>query len=425
MKYPISILAISLIVAMIVTACDDRSTSPSNETGVRILYPKTGASIGDSITVKVTVGEIMGVRRVDLFIDDDSTFSDSLYPYEFFWGTYNVAAGENHDIFAKALTSDTSYFSDTISVFIDLASGFHLLSEFQITAGSALAVTYDENSRYLFAAVSYEGVEIYDISNPYVPEFIITINTNGTAVAVETWRNYLFIAEGGDGISLWDISDVSSPDTIDSYDTPGDAVNLVFDPSDSTLYAADYEAVQIVQFDDDFKMVPAARLASATAVLDVALNGDYLHLGTADGLRIVDVSDPQNPQYVQGGIFQTTTSVFGIDSDGNFDYLARGNGGITLISVDNVLSPEFAADFNTPGQALAIAFQSGGSPDVLFTAEGNKGVASYEFAEDDSARITALHQFETEGYYAYDIIYESGLILVADDSKVLILRHVE
>ena len=421
----IKLIRFASIIALIsgIAGCDDRTTSSSISTETTIIYPPNGATVGDSITVKVSPGEISNVTRIDLYINGDSMFTDTNSPYRFFWSTHNVTSGEYHTLYAIARTADSLSVSDTITVQVQLASGFHLISEFQ-TTGSAVTIVPDETGGYVYVAASDAGVKIYDITNLYSPEFASEINTTASAVAVEVWGNYLFVAESGDGVSVWDISDPTDPDEVHSYDTPGNAINLEFDPSDSVLYVADDDALQIIKLDDNFQMQPLAGLASATSVNDVTINGNYAHLGTADGLRIVNISNPSNPIYVSGGIYNTSTATLGIESNGTLDYMANGSGGFAIISIESLSNPLFKVDFDTPGNVQATAFQSGGAPDKIYVADGSEGISVYRYSDNGTAELTDLHQFETQGS-TYDIVYQNGLIFVADNSRFMIMRYVE
>jgi len=387
-----------------------------------ISYPQSGATIGDSITVIVSAGSITGITRIDLYIDGDSVFTDANPPYRYFWSTHNVQSGVSHSVYAVAWLADTSYISDSITVMVEIVSGIHIISEFQ-TTGSAVKLIPSDNAARLYVAASDNGVEAYDISNPYTPFFLYNINTNGSAVAVDTWQEYLFIAEGSNGVSVWNVSNPDSAVFMDRYDTPEGAVNLEFDPSDSMLYIADSYSLQILEMDALFHFDYRGSLQTATALNDIAVNGNYVHLGSADGLMIADVSNPSNPAYV-GGIYHTATPIVGLLSFAGHDYLAKGAGGIEIVSFGILPSPESQADFNTNGAAQMIAFRNGGDSDYIYVADGINGVMIFNYLESDSSRIVSLENIDTQGY-AYDIVYQAGLIYVADNARFLILRYVE
>jgi len=219
-----SLLILALLLAISdLIGCNNKPTTPMDQNKISISYPQSGATIGDSITVIVSAGSIAGITRIDLYIDGDSVFTDANPPYRYFWSTHNVQSGVSHSVYAVAWLADTSYISDSITVMVEIVSGIHIISEFQ-TTGSAVKLIPSDNAARLYVAASDNGVEAYDISNPYTPFFLYNINTNGSAVAVDTWQEYLFIAEGSNGVSVWNVSNPDSAVFMDRYDTPEGAV---------------------------------------------------------------------------------------------------------------------------------------------------------------------------------------------------------
>ncbi|MCP4632611.1 MAG: hypothetical protein GY855_06755 [candidate division Zixibacteria bacterium] len=418
-------LNILLIVILLFSfyGCDDRSSNPTFGKTVEITYPFPGSTVHDSITVKVTTREIQSVSRVDFFIDTDSIYSDTLPPYRYFWSTHNVTTGQNHTIYSRAITDDSTYISDTITVTVSLNSGFYLLSEFQ-TQGAVQSTQSDDDNKYLYTAVEGEGVDIYDISNPYSMEYVSSINTTGNAMAVVFWNHYLLISEEGAGMSIWNVFNPSTPVSIDNYDTPGNVVNLVFDPTDSIVYAADGNTMQIVKLDTSLHFQPLSSLVLGININDLDISGNYVHLGTADGIVIADVGDPSNPSTVTGGTYPSATPINCIATTGTRDYIAAGSGGITIISSANLSNLAFLASFDTPGDAQAIDYHTGSSPDVIYVADGTEGVISYYYSESSSPPLSYMSTYENQGF-AYDVYHSNGLLFVADNTQVLILRFVQ
>ena len=423
MKKNIFIILLGLSILSLISGCGEQTTAPTMENIVSIIAPKDGSVIGDSVTVAISIDGLQGVERVDIYIDGDSIFSDSTPPYQFFWSTHNVQPNAEHYLQAVAFLPDTTYASDTTTVMVQLQSGIHQLSEYQVN-GKAVALAIDGNSHYLFSADSDDGVAVFDISNPYSPVFVSNIDISGSAVAVDCWGGYLFIAEGRNGVTAVDVSNPYSPIFLDSYDTPGEALNLSFDATDSVLYVADDNTLQIIELDDNFNLIPFSQLDMQLSIYDVTIDSDYAHLGVTEGVRIVDISDPANPSFVQGGVYYTQTPVIRISSFQLRDYLSLGADGIAVLSTADVSAPTFRADFSTSGYAGAVAYRQGGASDILFVADGSEGILALRYVEGDSSTLYSITEYDTQGS-VNDIIYRDGLIYIADDIRIAIFRFVE
>ncbi|MBD3170406.1 MAG: hypothetical protein GF307_13055 [candidate division Zixibacteria bacterium] len=412
------------ICLLVNSGCEDRSTSSPYQPELAIVYPGDGDEIGDSVTVRASAGELQNVISVDFYADGSFIASDSSSPYRFFWSTHQVDANQSHELYVKATTVDSAYYSDTITVTIELASGLLQLSEHDIV-GNAVTVALDAVNGVLYAASSGEGVKLYDVSNPYNIAFIANIAITGnSALGITHSGNFVFIAEGTGGVSAWDVSDTKDPQFLDIYDTPGNAVNVEYDNTKGIVYCADTEALQVVGFNEaNGQLTPLARLNYTSAVNALALNGDYIHLAVADGIKVVDVSNPSNPSFT-GGNYSTDTRVKGIASIGSEDYIAEGAGGIAILSIVSPDNLEFIADYNSPPDAaedVAIESISGGK--IVYIADGAEGltVARYTESSDD---IEALDQFDTQGSFN-DIIFNDGLLYAADRNSLRIMRFVE
>jgi hypothetical protein len=86
-------------VIVIISATDD--IVPPN---VEIINPLAGQTISetDTILVLVSASDDRIVEEVAFFIDGDSVYSDSIYPYEYFWPVGEIVVAGEHTITAKA-----------------------------------------------------------------------------------------------------------------------------------------------------------------------------------------------------------------------------------------------------------------------------------------------------------------------------------
>jgi hypothetical protein len=160
--------------------------------------------------------------------------------------------------------------------------------------------------------------------------------------------------------------------------------------------------------DGGYKIV--AKLTTSGNAQDVIKNGNYLYMALGEGgLLIVDVTDPENPEVVK----QITENVRGYSSKIAFKdsivYLAAGTYGITVVDVTDPLQAGvngWYVNIVTPAKNL---FTMG---EYLFTAISEKGIQILNIKKnlslpDARANITTIG-------------YANGVITSADDSTLFI-----
>src|SRR6266478_3648148 len=78
-----------------------------------------------------------------------------------------------------------------------------------VPGGLALGVVVSNNYAYL--ANGYDGLRIYDVSDPTNPTNVGHINNGGYAEIVAVSGNYAYLANRDDGLRVYDVSDPSNP----------------------------------------------------------------------------------------------------------------------------------------------------------------------------------------------------------------------
>lgn len=91
---------------------------------------------------------------------------------------------------------------------------------------------------------------------------------------------------------------------------------------------------------------------------EVAVAGGYAYLANfSDGLRIIDISNPEAPalrghvpESMMGGV------AFGVAVSGSYAYLANSNGGLRIINISNPQAPALTGHYAQPAQdGMSIA----------------------------------------------------------------------
>ena len=98
--------------------------------------------------------------------------------------------------------------------------------------------------------------------------------------------------------------------------------------------------------------------APPDAANDLAVVGRYAYIADgADGLRIVDVSDPQAPTAV--GRCDTPGSAADVSVCGSYTYVADGDAGLQVIDVSDPAHPVIVRALQLPSAARRLCFSSG------------------------------------------------------------------
>ncbi|MCB0295854.1 MAG: hypothetical protein KDG51_11585, partial [Calditrichaeota bacterium] len=88
-----------------------------------------------------------------------------------------------------------------------------------------------------------------------------------------------------------------------------------------------------------------------SVVRGVAVGGNLAYLADGNNLRIVDVSDPDNPFQV-GAL--PVNGAMNLAVEGGLAYIAASNLGLRIIDVSNPAAPAETGFFDIPGAAVDV-----------------------------------------------------------------------
>jgi hypothetical protein len=120
------------------------------------------------------------------------------------------------------------------------------------------------------------------------------------------------------------------------------------------------------------------------------------------GLRVIDVTNPQNPMEI--GFIQTSEFTKDVQVDGDYAYLANGKDGIWVVNISNPEQPAAIGYYDTPGGASGLDFENS----IVYVADSDRGmrvinvqvpqipneIGFYEDPRD-------VHYVEASGDFAY------------------------
>lgn len=213
------------------------------------------------------------------------------------------------------------------------------------------------------------GLMLMDVSNPYQPVYLSTINLRQNTIAsdIRFSGNYAYIAGGSfAGLNIVDISNTAQPFVTSNLVT-GNVRRLAV--SGTTVYIADYTAtggLKIVDASDPFAPKVAGSVLTNRWAQDVEVSGTYaiLHhtatfaINQDPRLSIIDVSNPAAPIQV-GSVAIPGLNGTKIAVRGTTVFVAGGKE-IQMFDFSNPAVPTYVGKF-TPTVVTAQAIADSGT----------------------------------------------------------------
>ncbi|MHC5021014.1 MAG: Ig-like domain-containing protein [Planctomycetota bacterium] len=215
----------------------------------------------------------------------------------------------------------------------------------------------------MYHTVEPGGVRLWNVSNPYNPVSITTINDTWVSDPHNVWvsGNLLFVAETGTTkkIEVYDISTPGSPVHKSSI-ASANSGSLIHDMTvfNNKVYGAFLNA--------GFSIVDVTTPGSPSTVVDHTYTGNFCHsawpgpngkfLYTTDEkaggpLRIWNIATPTSPSQVATYTANSNLSIHNAQVDGNLVFVSFYQAGLRVLDVSTPSTPKEIAWFDTfPGK---------------------------------------------------------------------------
>lgn len=148
----------------------------------------------------------------------------------------------------------------------------------------------------------------------------------------------------------------------------------------------------------------------------ICLFGDYVYLSCSEeGVRIVDVSDPENPALK--GLFSDLLDAEEIFAKEDTIYVANQDGGMLMIDVSDPMDPQEITTYVTDGRTYGLFVEG----DYVYMADGGEGLRILDAS--DPASIEEIGSSNPGGdSWAKDVFVENNMAFyTALDSGLRIL----
>ena len=260
-------------------------------------------------------------------------------------------------------------------------------------------VAVHDNLVYLVSLES--GVQIIDVSNPTQPRKIGSIEKgeDETIWAIEIFENLAYIADNNDRLRVINVSNLNHPEELASLNLGFG--NLVTDIYLSGNYAflSNYDGgVHVVNISNpnnprivSFYDTPSGH--------DMSITGNYALLAEGAALRIIDVSDPQEPRSL--GLFATKANIESLTSNRQFAFLANWVRGLRIIDVSNPTVPVELGHFEVDGKTANSIEVEG---DYIYISDRfNGGLWKIDISDPSAPKEVDFFQSDLTNYRVEEV----------------------
>ena len=210
---------------------------------------------------------------------------------------------------------------------------------------------------YIYSAASEGGLEIFNASDPANPTTVGKIVTPGGAEGIYVSGNYAYIADTWDGLTIINVSDPANPSIVTTFDVGGYAYDVWYENNHAFVVYGGYSvdaALKIINVSDPNSPYLVGTELAVGVGLGVFVSGNYAYVADgAYGLRVIDISTLSNPYLV--GTYNSSGSANDVYVYNSKAYVAGGPSGLQVIDVSNPNNPQLLATTDTPGEAMGVA----------------------------------------------------------------------
>ncbi|MCD6217608.1 hypothetical protein J7L05_07085 [bacterium] len=200
---------------------------------------------------------------------------------------------------------------------------------------------------------NHDIIASFDISNPYSPNIIseVKMGTNYISSARDVYidGDYLYVANGTSGLYLLDISNPGYPGIIGTLDMNGDSLSVEVSGDYAYMVSADY-GLEIANISNPLIPSIAGHFIDVD-IQDADIQGNYAYITcyeypTANGLLILDITDPSNPSL--HGSLNTGSGIrtYKITVEGNYAFFGEQSGrDLFIVDIGDPANPVITTSF--------------------------------------------------------------------------------
>ncbi len=310
-------------------------------------------------------------------------------------------------IFAICVAVSGSY------AYLGAAAAFHAIDvsnpEHPYIVGSLATVGADElvlTQTVAFVSDNYLGtLGAIDISDPANLHFVGGVPNAAGCVAIQGTRAF---TTGGRNPYFWEgvlqVLDITNPHSPQPAKLSLPCTAIAVDVSGDYAYVADYDCgLKVVDISDPRNPEVVGTASECPWASGVAVKGGYAYVGCYSSLNVVNITDPTNPH---------VTGVVEVDArrlrvQGNYLYVASADQ-LRIFSIASPAYPSLLGSVQTATEIEAVAIEG----DFAYLAEMQAGMQVVNVG--DPLHPYVMGSIDASGY-AYGIAANGSCVCVADD----------
>jgi serine/threonine protein kinase len=285
-----------------------------------------------------------------------------------------------------------------------------------IMPGVVRDIIVEGNFAYVAAGKGY--LRVIDISNPANPLEVASYVEGSYAMGLALDENTIYIADNPFGLRAIDISDPLQPRKAGEQKVPGASSSVYISGSRAYLAGSTLGTLVVIDISNPAGLVDLGSVdipeAAGSMFVAVQVRGNYAFVAAGNaGLVIIDISDPSQPVKVGG--YQTSWAD-GLVIDGDTLYLSDWADGLHVLDISNPVNPSQSGFMEIkmsgqqfPGQRNMVA-QNG----KVLIANINQGLTIVDATSPSNPVLAGRFDTPLPGA-AFDVVVSAGTAIVIED----------
>ena len=390
-------------------------------------------STGGSARVEVTFLDWQGASNIKCKVESPALFSSAIQL------TYN-RPGQNPDeyIFSGTISNDLLAPNGDYKVLIaawDIPTDVHIFKEAIANVGISFNLSdvtpprlnfggsgFFISGDFLYALSDYNGIDIFNISDPLSPHWIGEMPFSGSFGDFFIKDNLAYITSIKK-IYMFDINPPESAHLVYTYQSTSTitAFSSIF-VEDGYAYVEAIRtttpALKIIDIDPPDSAFEVKSVDIPRDINSIFISNGYAYIGeqnSDEGLQIVDIDPPESAHIVK----TVTTNEWGesIYVEGDYAYIAAFFEGLEIVNINPPESAYIVKTVDT-GAAVGVSVSNG----YAYIADYDYGVKIIDVDPPESSSIVG--SIPTFGY-AEEVTYSHGYAYVADSESGIFVIDVE
>jgi len=364
-------------------------------------------------------------NRLNLYVDGDYLYSTSFYDI----AKFNISQ-PNNPILLGSYTSGDYYFNEFIVkndiIYIrNSVDNFKILNvsnidqveEMSIINGTFSSRLLDITDDVLLLGNDEEVIFLYDITDPFSPTLIQTIELSNSTYSIQEFAvkdDILYVINGTGDFILYNITNPNIPELIGSYDSPIEDYNYNLQFNENYLYTH--------QQNNRISFINITDVYNPNYITSINLSSGNLHGCTIfdnilyvmnNTFLIYNITDITNPIYISAysDVFVGTK----LHIASNYAYAIEYHGKLKVLDIADAINPQLIATFEFGGFTSDISCEGN-----LAAIANNNGVLIFDISNKSAPK--KLNQIDVQN--AANIIMQNNFLYVISGLRSLEIYNI-